>query len=183
MKKIFCLLLIAAFTLPGCEKDDLCDANTNTTPRVVIEFYDTANRATLKTVSNLKVIAEGMPEAVVFNPAGIGEGRYVTTASNIKLPLNTGIDTVKYLLTINSGNENPAFVNTDTLQFNYSRHNVFISRACGYSTFFQLSNGGGLDPFILNDNSPDGPDAWIKDVDVQTYSLISENETHIKIYF
>lgn len=183
MKKIFCLLLVVAFTLPGCEKDDLCDANTNTTPRLVIEFYDTANRETLKAATALKVIAEGMAEPIVLNPGAIDDSRFVLTTNNVKLPFNTGTDTVKYLITLNTGNENPAFVNTDTLQFNYTRHNVFISRACGYSTFFQLNNSADSDPFILNDNSPDGPEAWIKDIDVQTYSLISENETHIKIYF
>lgn len=183
MKRIFCLLLVVAFTLPGCEKDDLCDTNTNTTPRVVIEFFDTVNRETPKAAGNLKIIAEGMDQPVILNPVGVDDGRYVLTTDNVKLPLNTGADTVKYLLTLNTGNENPDFINTDTLQFNYSRRNVFISRACGYSTFFQLNNTADSDSFILNDNSPDGPQAWIKDVDVQTYSLISENETHIKIYF
>lgn len=181
MKKIFTLLLLIAFTLPGCEKDDICDESQNTTPRLVISFFEAASRQTPKNVTNLRVIANGMDEAVVFNATGIGDGRYRTSANSIKIPLNVSVDAVKFYLTNNDGNE--TFTNTDTLQFNYSRHNIFISRACGYSIFFLLNQGSATPAYILNDNSPDGPDAWIKDVDVENYSLISENETHLKIYF
>ena len=41
MKKIFALSLIVLLSLSGCEKDDICDANTPTTPRLVIDFYNT----------------------------------------------------------------------------------------------------------------------------------------------
>ena len=36
MKKI--LLLLAFIALSSCEKDDICDATTITTPRLIIEF-------------------------------------------------------------------------------------------------------------------------------------------------
>jgi len=49
MKKIFLLLFV--FSLLGCEKDDICESTTPTTPRLVIEFYDfNASTATLKNV-------------------------------------------------------------------------------------------------------------------------------------
>lgn len=181
MKKIFCLLLLIAFTLPGCEKDDICDGATNTTPRMVVEFYDAANRATLKKVTNLKVIADGMENGVVFNPTATGDNQYLVNDSKLKLPMNTAADLVKYKFILNATNE--AFINTDTLQFNYFRNNVFISRACGYSIFFSLHHAVDAPAYILNDNSPDGPEAWIKDIDVLNYNLTNENETHLKIYF
>ena len=37
MKKFICLFLIVIFS---CEKDDICSDTTQTTPRLVIEFYD-----------------------------------------------------------------------------------------------------------------------------------------------
>ena len=43
MKKIISFLLLFAFGLSGCEKDDICDANTPTTPRLIISFYDYNN--------------------------------------------------------------------------------------------------------------------------------------------
>mgnify|MGYP006353373257 FL=1 len=45
MKKTILLLLAVAFTFSSCEKDDICDANTPTTPRLVIGFYDFLNPA------------------------------------------------------------------------------------------------------------------------------------------
>ena len=40
MKKFICLFLIVIFS---CEKDDICPETTQTTPRLVIEFYDLTN--------------------------------------------------------------------------------------------------------------------------------------------
>ncbi|MDD5151653.1 MAG: hypothetical protein PHC28_14440, partial [Flavobacterium sp.] len=66
MKKIIILLLIATFSFSSCEKDDICDANTSTTPRLVIDFYDITTPSLLKKVTNLKVIGDGAPEGIVF---------------------------------------------------------------------------------------------------------------------
>ena len=52
MKKIYLLFLIA-ITFSSCEKDDICDANTPTTPRLIIDFYDATNPTALKNVINL----------------------------------------------------------------------------------------------------------------------------------
>lgn len=38
MKKILYFLLVFTFGLSSCEKDDICDANTPTTPRMLISF-------------------------------------------------------------------------------------------------------------------------------------------------
>lgn len=181
--KIFALLFLIAFTLPGCEKDDICDSDTDTTPRLVIKFFNAANREEARSVTDLKVIAEGSENGIAFNPTATGDSRYITNADNIKIPLPTSADTVKYFLTFNYGNENESFVNTDTIQFNYQRHSVFVSRACGYSIYFSLNNTSESQPFILNDNAPDSPEAWIKDIDVVNYNLTNENETHLNIYF
>ena len=61
MKKIFYfLLLLASFS--SCEKDDICDAATATTPRIIIEFYSTDATPVLKKVTNLKVTGDGMKD-------------------------------------------------------------------------------------------------------------------------
>jgi hypothetical protein len=89
MKKIV-ILLILVITFSGCEKDDICVDET--TPQLVIEFFDISNPAVLKNVVNLKVTAEGMSTALnTFN--GV---------SKISLPLKTNEDTTKYHLVLNS---------------------------------------------------------------------------------
>ena len=55
MRKLFLIVLAIAFSFTGCEKDDICDANTPTTPRLIVTFYDFANPTVLKKVTDLKV--------------------------------------------------------------------------------------------------------------------------------
>ena len=164
MKKILALLLIT-LSFSGCEKDDIC--TDETTPRLILEFYDISNPANLKTVLNLKVKGVGQTDDL---------GTY-NSVSKVELPLDITQNTTKYSLILNSLGTTP---NEDFLQFNYTRQNVFVSRACGYKTIFVL------------DASPNGAvktDAaipggfWIQDINIQTTNIETENETHIKIYF
>jgi hypothetical protein len=90
MKKIFLLLFV--FSLLGCEKDDICDAETPTTPSLVVEFYDISNPTVLKNIVNLKIKEQGVASDLgVFN-----------SVSKIKLPLNTNGTSVNYSFVLNS---------------------------------------------------------------------------------
>lgn len=162
MKKIFALFLIM-ITFSSCEKDDIC--TDETTPRVIIEFYDITNPATLKSVANLKVKGVGQTlDLGTFN------------GSKIQLPLKIDDLTTKYSLILDSGGTSP---NEDFLQFDYTHQNVFVSRACGYKTIFELNSPNGV---TLTDAAT--PDTfWIKDINIQTNNIETENETHIKILF
>ena len=175
MKKIF-LVLLVAFSFSSCEKDDICDAATSTTPRLVIEFYDTLIATpTLKNLTNMKAIATGMDEGVVFNStlAITNPLRYVTNTSKIYLPLDPSATTTTYTLTNNFG---AATANADVLTFNYTKKEVYVSRACGYKYLFNLTNSN------TNILSPD-TDNWIKNIIIVKPNLETENEVHIKIYF
>ena len=165
MKKIILLLIIFSATFSGCEKDDICAADTPTTPTVVIEFFDDATTV-LKGVAKLKIQEVGNTKVLgVFDDA------------KIKLPLKTDDDFVKYSFTLNSDKAAP-IINTDILEFNYTRKIVYISRACGYKTIF-----------VLNANSPTKTDIiptdtfWIKKITIVQPNINDENETHIKIFF
>ncbi len=149
----------------GCEKDDICVDEI--TPQLVVEFYDISNPTVLKNVVNLKVTADGMTDALnTFN--GV---------SKIRLPLKTNEDITRYRLLLNS-NSSTAF-NEDILEFNYTRENVYVSRACGFKTVFELNSTNGI---LLSDiATPDG--LWIQDTNLQTNSIVTENEVHLKIYF
>ena len=168
MKKISVLVLLVAAILSGCEKDDICAETTATTPRLIIDFYDFTNPTLTKNVTNLGVIGEGLETVILFN--GV---------SRIQIPLDLTKDISKYQFVLNYGNSNAAFINTDNLQFNYTRNNVFVSRACGYKTLFTLS---GTSPFVQTDaTTPDG--LWMKNITVLQSNINNENETHLSISF
>ncbi len=178
MKKIY-LLLIVAFAFSSCEKDDICDGNTPTTPRLIIDFYDATNPTVLKNVINLKVIGEGQTVGLILNETGTEITKYLGNGSSIKLPLKTTEELTKYRLILNSTNTNPAIVNEDKLQFDYTHEDIFVSRACGYKTIFKLNTPNGVTK--TDATTPDG--FWIQELNIESTNIETENETHIKIYF
>jgi len=171
MKKLILLVFVTALAFSGCEKDDICDGNTPSTPRLTIAFYDFTDQTVLKNITNLSVTENGVIDAspLLFN-----------AVSKIQLPLKTTGDLTKYDLVLNA--TDPLTTATDELQFNYSRANVYVSRACGFKTIYDL-NGTSLTPFILNDNPALTQGNWIKNIEVIQPNINDENETHIKIYF
>ena len=84
MKKIIGLLTLI-FLFAGCEKDDICDPTTATTPNLVIEFYDYSQPTLTKNVVNLKITGDGMTTA--FNT--------FSGTSKIKVPLKSAADSTK----------------------------------------------------------------------------------------
>jgi hypothetical protein len=164
MKKIIFLLLLA-LSLSSCEKDDVCIDET--TPRLILEFYDISNPATLKNVVNLKIKGVGQTlDLGTFN--GV---------SKVELPLKTNELLTKYSLILNSTGANP---NEDFLQFNYTHQNIFVSRACGYKTIFELNS---FPTGVIHTDAATPEGLWIQDINILTTNIETENETHIKILF
>ena len=167
MKKIT-LLLFLLIIFSGCEKDDICDAATSTTPRLIVQFYDISNPTVLKSVTNLKIIAPGFTTGIPFS--GV---------SKIEIPLKTTEDSTTFNFIQNGNDTNTTNDNTDVIQINYSRNTIFVSRACGYKTVFTLNNPNG---FTRTDAaSLDG--IWIQNVNIITTNIATENEIHVKLYF
>ncbi|NNT72914.1 hypothetical protein HKT18_11860 [Flavobacterium sp. IMCC34852] len=166
MKKIL-LLLLLTLSFSGCEKDDICVDET--TPRLILEFYDASNPANLKNVTNLKVTGFGLTNPLkTFNAVSV-----------VELPLKTTEDVTKYGLILNSTSTTPGVANLDYLEFNYTRNTVFVSRACGYKTIFELNSGNGV--LLTDAETPDLE--WIQSINIQTNNIETEDEVHIKIYF
>jgi len=164
MKKILFGLFTLLFALSfwNCEKDDICEAGTPTTPKLIIEFYDNASPSVLKNVTDLGIVANGMATGVLF-----------TGVSKIQVPLKTDVDAVVYNFVLNASTTSPI---TDNITINYKRNDVYISRACGYKTQFKLNdNPNGM---VLNT-----PKNWIKEINIQKFTIENENETHVKIFF
>jgi hypothetical protein len=164
--KIIAIAIFIANLFLGCEKDDICEAGTPTTPRMIVEFYDNLNPATKKTVTNLGIVADGMTTGILYN--GV---------STIEVPLQTTADITKYSFILDSQNVDLLLRNEDKIDINYTRNDVFISRACGYKTVFKiLDNPNGIIKTIDTDN-------WIKEIVIQQYNILNEDEVHVKIFF
>jgi hypothetical protein len=174
MKKTILLLLISCFSFSSCEKDDICDANTVTTPRLVITFYDINNSSVEKSVTNLKIIADGMEDGITYNGSTLFNG------STVSIPLKTDAETTTFHFILNYGSTNTsAPANEDIIQFNYNTKNIFVSRACGFKTNFTLDP---ITPFIQTDAAT--PDLlWMEYVTVKKNSIENENETHLEVFF
>ncbi|RZJ36705.1 MAG: hypothetical protein EOO51_00900 [Flavobacterium sp.] len=169
MKKIVfasLLLLLVGAVFWNCEKDDICDESTATTPRIVLSFYDINDPTTLKNVNSLAITGEGVTDPI---------GTY-SAVSTIKLPLKTTDDITRYSLVLNS--TDATFSNSDNLEFNYARNDVYISRACGYKTLFNLDP---VIPVVKTDPVADG--FWIQNITVNQANINNEDETHVNIYF
>ncbi|WP_394759680.1 DUF6452 family protein [Flavobacterium sp.] len=164
--KIIAIAIFIANLFLGCEKDDICEDGTPTTPRIVVEFYDNLNPTVKKTVTNLGIVADGMTTGILYN--GV---------STIEVPLQTTADITKYSFIYDSQNVDFLLRNEDKITLNYTRTDVFISRACGYKTVFSLlDNPNGIVKTIDTDN-------WIKEIVIQQYNILNEDEVHVKIFF
>lgn len=164
MRKIFLLLLISIF-FSGCEKDDICDSATPTTPKIVIEFYDSANPTVVKNVTNLGVFNTDFTFGFGFS--GV---------SKAKVPLKTFQDSSVFYFIQNGSADPTTDDNQDEITFNYTRRTEYVSRACGYKTLYTLNTTNPV--LITNDGNN-----WIQSVTVSQPNIENENETHVKIYF
>ncbi len=163
-KKAFILSL---FTLLfACEKDQIClEENT---PYLIIRFYDIDNPAEDKPVPFLKVQVEGV------------EGDYtnetITNATDsIAIPIRAGMDKTSYKLTINGSDDSPDNDNTDILEIQYTREDVFVSRSCGYKTIFHDV-----------DITTDGLGAvWMQSVKpvLIPLNITNEKAAHVKVFY
>jgi hypothetical protein len=163
MKKIILLLFIFVFTI-NCEKDDICDPAKATTPRLVIKFFNASNINEEKTVSNL---------IVYYNNKPIDS---ITNSSSIKIPLNTATDETSLRFVLNGFNDITTDDNEDIVTFNYTRQDVYVSRACGYKTLFELAP---TNPVIVAADAQN----WIQNTSVIQPVIKDENETHLHIFY
>ena len=132
------ILLLAALSI-SCERDDICPDATPTTPRLIIDLYDAENPDTQKNVFDLVVIG-------VDNDDFLADYIF-QDVDNLILPLRTDVNTTEYILiedasvndngTPNDDTDDFVDGNQDRITINYSREEVFVSRACGFKTIFK----------------------------------------------
>ena len=180
--KYFKILIIPIFLIAilsiSCERDDICPDSTPTTPRLIIDLYNSESPENKKNVFDLVV-------AGVDNDFILSDYNFKDT-NQIILPLKTDDNTTEYILikeAFINDNDTPDVAtddyvdgNTDIITINYSREQVYVSRACGYKTIFKNVT------ISLDDDDIDD-DEWI--VSQQplnpNQSVENEDETHFNI--
>ncbi|WP_338409141.1 DUF6452 family protein [uncultured Flavobacterium sp.] len=165
MKKyiLIILILLMSFLLLKCEKDDICSGDTLTSPRLIIEFYDYNNPTELSQITYLGIADPTFVSGYSFN-----------SLSRIAIPLRSNQDTTTLNFVLNGSDDDTTNDVLDTVTFNYTRKNTYISRACGYKTTYVLNDTDGLVVPTTN---------WIKSIEIIDSNIENENETHVKIYF
>jgi len=148
---LFVLISLGALLSIACEKDDICLEPA--TPKLVIRFYDAANPDVLKAVTDLQVVAIGVQDTV----------KYIAKDS-IAIPLDVNNDHCQFKLISSS--------NPDVINFSYQRENVFISKICGYKTYFHQ-----LEAELQTDS-----DNWIQQIDIINHSVTIDTSAHVKIF-
>lgn len=144
----------------GCQKDDICPGGTETTPMLIIEFYNNDDPLTLKVVKDLVVFASNKKDDTLI--------RFKTTNS-IEIPLKSDENFTEYHFISNAGNENE---NEDIVKFSYTPSPIYLNRACGFKIQYLNLN-------LTIEGETD--ENWIKS-DVVVHQNI-ENEIEAHIYF
>lgn len=178
MKHSFALFLLSAIVFWACEKDDICSEDTETTPRLVLKFYDNDNPNVVKSVPDILVHGIG-------NNAIIGELDGTVSKDSIFLPLKTDAAETTFSIYKNfavNDNNTPDdtsddFIegNEDILTVSYNRNEVYVSRACGYKTIFET-----VTVSVQDDN-----DNWIvnhEPVNEDFQTVENERAAHFKIF-
>ena len=166
MKKILFLYILTS--LVSCEPDDICSENTQTTPRLVIEFFDIENFEAPKTVPGL--FAVGLDD--LGNEVTI-LGEVVNSRSIIELPLNGSENQTQFKLYSNYDIiDNEVEGNPDVITIAYETESFYVSRACGYKNNYSIQ-GFSIEQDI---------DLWMISTEITINEVTNENESHFKIF-
>jgi hypothetical protein len=185
LKNFKFIILFLVIGLVNCERDDICAASTETTPRLLIEFYDITNPEELKNVPRLTLYGEGLvtdengdpTEPTIFTDATIV---FNLNTNAVALPLKidtetteTAITTTRYILEkdTNLRLDETGESNKDILQISYETEFVYVSRACGYKSIFK-----NLNVTQINDG-----DNWTSLPITDVTTIENENTVHVRI--
>ena len=167
---IFIFFVISTTLFSSCEKDDICPPETHTTPLLKIGFFNFSNGDNTKTATALRIVGIENNETLL-EPLNTFEDR--TNQTEISVPLKAYENTTSFLFIQNSADNEQGVEtgNIDTLTFNYSRKEHFVSRGCGYSV-----NIEALETISTNNGNE-----WISAIVVQQQNLQNQDTIHVKI--
>ena len=159
MKKIISTLIIG-FYLISCEPDDICLTTIPDTPKLIIGFFDEST-GLKKEVLDLKVQGNNSEEIYLFQ-----------TTDSISLPLKNLEKITSYALVKNFKENINNSGNRDHLLVSYQYNHIYISRACGYVSNYDINQ-----VVIENDNSN-----WIIKSEIINSQVKDEKTIHVKVF-
>jgi hypothetical protein len=170
LKKLFLGIGLLLLVM-SCQRDDICPETTQTTPMLVLRFYDAEERDNPKTPTNLSISAlvEGKDTAVVKT----------ANVDSIAIPLRTDRSLTTYAFTLydnaDEDEEDPNLTpNTDSLSFTYGREQVYVNRACAYKVIYNSMK-------LTLEGGEDG--SWIDSYIIEEPDIEDDTQAHISIFF
>lgn len=152
MRKIWFFFLLL-FLNSSCEPDDVCGETNPSTPQLVFRLYNSSQPSEFKAVDTLRIISlSGETSLEFFN------------SDSIVLPLQVNASKINADLTISNGI-------TDRIEIDYLAKDVYLNRACGFQTTFQIQT-----------IEIDQPASWVNSIETVTNEVIIDTLAHVKIY-
>ena len=160
---IFCF--IAIILSASCERDDICAENTTTTPMLIIKFIEDGTVSDINRPNELQVQAIGFDNIISFTP----------NQDSIMIPLRTDASLTDFVFTIDSDvtEGDTAIPNSDTISFQYTVVEDFLSSACGFIASY---NG------LTSSSASDDNDEWIQSIIIDEINVINETAAHVRIF-
>lgn len=155
-----------SLVLMQCEKDDICAESTPTTPSLIIRFYDFYNPSELKAAEDLNVFG-------IDNSGNTFDiiGQTTLTTDSLALPLPTNLNAASFRLYLGYLDEE-TIGNGDDLLTEFQTEDLFVSRACGFKTFYSE----------LSMETQTDSDNWILSTEVIYTEINNTIHAHVKIY-
>ena len=159
MKKSIILFFISCIIL-SCEPDDICLSSIPDTPKLIIVFYDESS-GLKNEVTNLKIQGSNNEKIYQFK-----------TTDSIAVPLKNleKITNYSFVKDFKENVDNSG--NNDNILINYQYNHIYISRACGYFSNYDLNQ-----IVIENDNLN-----WIIKSEIMNSAVKDEKVIHVKIF-
>ncbi|MHA7059365.1 DUF6452 family protein [Aquimarina sp. M1] len=161
---IICCLVVVNLS-SSCQRDDICAEDTSTTPFLIIKFIDDQTVSDIKRPNELQVRAIGFESIIDFTAAN---------QDSILIPLRTNATLTDFEFTIDSDVDDGGTPNTDTLSFQYTPVEEYVSSACGFRASYE-----GLG-FTLVQEENDGN--WIKRITIEEDNVTDETAAHVFIF-
>ena len=141
------------FLNSSCEPDDVCSEANPSTPQLVFRLYDSSQPNELKAVDTLRIMSLGDQAPLEF-----------INTDSIVFPLQVNANKINTDLTISNGT-------TDRIEIDYLSNDVYLNRACGFQSTFQIHT-----------IEVDQPANWINSIEIVTNEVIRDTLAHAKIY-
>lgn len=178
MKKILSALSIITIILyfSSCEKDDICVEGD--TPLLVIGFYDIElnedDEEEFKSVNSLRIRSIDI-NSILDDSDAYSYSDRSSSGDSILIPMQITESSSSFEFIINSTDDETTEMETgniDTLTFNYTAEEEYISRACGF-----IANFNALGSTLTTDDGN-----WIDSIAVIETDVKRTNLIHVKVF-